>query len=276
MADVFEANKEIPVQMQTLRTFFENESCQRKALDGFFDAWEGSWPLDEHTLALYDASLTAFDPASSPEDAFRSFEIIYDMLRSRAWGGAFRSRISGEAWSSRQTFETIKNEVTEFSWRGPVNLLNFRKSGTGDRLDSCLLKMQGIKPKKHYPLMTVSKFLHFYNPSLFPIYDTWMIWNKVLNGRFKADYRDFWEREGISKAIATGEDTAEWLRHYINLASSLLSAAHVSFMQVFVEWLAQQPGVALARHTFDPATLYATAFEFTIVGATAAELSTAV
>jgi hypothetical protein len=26
--------------MQTLRSFFENESWQRKALDGFFDAWK--------------------------------------------------------------------------------------------------------------------------------------------------------------------------------------------------------------------------------------------
>ena len=32
--------------------------------------------------------------------------------------------------------------------------------------------------------MPVSKFLHFYNPGLFPIYDTEMIFNKVLK-RFK-------------------------------------------------------------------------------------------
>jgi len=261
--------------MQTLRSFFESEFGQRKALDKFFDAWEGPpWPLDKQLLRLYDASRTAFDPSSDADDAFPSFETIYDMLRSPAWN-AFRNRNSGEAWSARQTFEIIKNEFTDFSWDGPINLPNFRASGTEARLESCLLKMQGIKPKKDFPLMIVSKFLHFYNPSLFPIYDTWMIWNKVLNGRFRADYRDFCAREGIPKSIATGEDTAEWLVHYMNLASSLLSAAHGSFMQVFVEWLAQQPGVDLARHTFDPATLYATAFEFTIVGATAAELSTA-
>jgi hypothetical protein len=56
-----------------------------------------------------------------------------------------------------------------------------------------------------------------------PIYDTWMIWNKVLNGRFRADYRDYCESKKIPKTIATGEDTAEWYVHYMNLASPLLS-----------------------------------------------------
>ena len=264
--------------MQTLRSFFENESWQRKALDGFFDAWEGSWPLDEQLLRLYDASRTAFDPDSNPDEALRSFEVIYDMLRSPAWGGVFRSRISGEAWSARQTFETVKREFVEFSWVGPINLLNFPKSGSALRLETRLLKMQGIKPKKSFPLMIVSKVLHFYNPSLFPIYDTWMIWNKVLNGRFKADYRAFCERERIPKNVGSdsADDTAVWLIHYMNLASSLLSAAHRNFMQVFVDWLAQQPGVDLRNRKFDPATLYATAFEFTVVGATAAESAASV
>ena len=57
----------------------------------------------------------------------------------------------------------------------------------------------------------------------------------------------------------------------MTFAALLLSIAHGKFMQVFVEWLARQPGVDLGRQKFDAATLYATAFEFTIIGATAAE-----
>lgn len=264
--------------MQTLRTFFENESWHRKALDGFFDAWEGAWPLDEHLLRLYDASRAAFDPNSNPNAALRSFEIIYDMLRSPAWGGVFRSRVAGEAWSARQTFDTLRSEFADFSWGGPISLLNFPTSGRGVRLESRLLKMQGIKPKKSFPLMIVSKVLHFYNPSLFPIYDTWMIWNKVLNGRFKADYRAFCERERVPRNVGSdsADDTAVWLIYYMNLASSLLLAAHKNFMQVFIDWLARQPGVDFRSRKFDPTTLYATAFEFTIVGATAAESAASV
>lgn len=256
--------------MQSLQSFFDAEYWQRKALSGYYDAWEGTWPVDEQLLKLYDASSIAFDPSSREKEAFHNFEIIYDALRSPVWN-VFRRRSSEAVWSAEQTFKTITKAFGEFRWGGSINLLNFRNSGTGIRLESRLLTMQGIKPNKNFPLMTVSKFLHFFNPSLFPIYDNWMIWNKVLNGRFKADYRDFCERERIAKNIAMGEDTAEWLRHYMTLASSLLAAAHPKFMQTFVDWLGQQPGANLNARRFDAATLYATAFEFTIIGATAAE-----
>src|SRR5271157_1459898 len=158
------------------------------------------------------------------------------MLRSPAWGGVFRSRISGEAWSARQTFEAVKREFVEFSWVGPINLPNFPKSGSALRLETSLLKTQGIKPKKSFPLMIVSKVLHFYNPSLFPIYDTWMIWNKVLNGRFKADYRAFCERERIPKNVGSdsADDTAVWLIHYMNLASTQVCLEFISELFVFV------------------------------------------
>jgi hypothetical protein len=153
------------------------------------------------------------------------------------------------------------------SWGGPVSLLNFRKSGTALRLESCLAKMQGIKQKKHFPLMTVSKYLHFYNPELFPIYDNKMIWETVLNGRFKGDYREFCERERIPRHIACGEGTAKWLVYYMLLASDLLSIAHENFMQVFGDWLGEQPGTELPKRKFNPVTLYARAFEYTLVGA---------
>jgi hypothetical protein len=38
-------------------------------------------------------------------------------------------------------------------------------------------------------------------------------------------------------------------------------------MSVFVDWLGRQPGAELHRRSFDPFTLYATAFEFTVIGA---------
>lgn len=87
-------------------------------------------------------------------------------------------------------FETIKGEFPEFSWGGSINLLTLAKSGARARLESRLAKMQGIKPKKSYPHMTVSKFLHFYNPGLFPIYDNKVIWEGVFK-RFRNDFRVF-------------------------------------------------------------------------------------
>ena len=131
--------------------------------------------------------------------------------------------------------------------------------------------MKGIKPKKDYPLMVVSKFLHFYNPALFPIYDTRVIWEKVLDGCFNSDFRDFCDRENLPYHRFRKEDTVDFLPAYMRFANSLLSEAHGRFMQVFVEWLAEQPGTDLSRRKFDPKTLYARAFEYTVVGAAQAE-----
>ena len=256
------------ILMQELRSYFTNETEQRRALGalgGWFD------PADD--LDLYDASWCAFDPSSSAVEALRYFQKIYDALSSQSWG-AFRSPVKGlrsQCWSTQQTFETIKREFAEFSWRGPVNLLNFPTSGTGLRLESCLTKMKGIKPKKDYPLMVVSKFLHFCNPALVPIYDTKVIWEKVLDCCFKSDFRDFCNHENLPYDRFRKEDTVDFLPAYMRFANSLLSEAHGRFMQVFVEWLAEQPGTELRRRKFDPTTLYARVFEYTAVGAAAAE-----
>jgi len=58
--------------------------------------------------------------------------------------------------------------------------------------------------------------------------------------------------------------------YYMDWASSLLSAAHDKFMQIFADWLGKQPGANLPRRTFAPASLYATAFEITAIGAAGA------
>jgi hypothetical protein len=256
--------------MQMLRSFFDSELWQLRALNCLFKAWGGGddW-LGREFIEPYAASWRAFDPLSSRDEALRDFGTIYNVLDY--YFGVFRPQSPSDCWPPEKIFDTIKSEFVEFSWRGSVNLLNFAKGGAGARLESCLAKLQGIKPKRQYPLMLVSKFLHFYNPSLFPIYDNAMIWEKVLNGRFKEEYRQFCRREGMSDYVAFQADTAVWLRDYINFAGGLLSIAHSRFTQVFVEWLSQQRGVDLSSVKFDPATLYATAFEFTIIGATAAE-----
>lgn len=248
---------------QSLRSYFMNDQEQRSALEALGDFF------DPRELDLYDAAWCAFDPSSSAGEASRHFNKIYDELASPRWN-VFRSPQSGASrWPPQKVFDTINREFTEFSWRGPINLLNFPKSGTGLGLESCLAKMQGIKQKKGYPLMTVSKFLHFYNPALFPIYDYEVMWKKVCNGRFKNDFRDFCYRERIPNNIVgdNAEDTAAFLRYYMIWASSLLSLANADFMQVFTDWLAKQPGTDLRKRRFDSKTLYARAFEYTAIGA---------
>ncbi len=247
----------------TLRSYFETASEQRRALEAVA---QGGWVYPRGNMEIYEASHSAFDPSLSADEGLRYFEKIYNRLKGPGWQ-VFRSREHGVShWSPRQVFETIKSEFAGYSWGGSVNLSNFQQSGDSVSLKSSLDKMQGIKQKRGYPHMAVSKFLHFYNPSLFPIYDGEVIWKKVFS-RFEDDFLDFCQSESIPYAEAIKDDSASFLLYYMRWASSLLSAAHGTFMQVFVEWLERQPGVELRRRQFDAATLYATAFEFTVIGA---------
>ena len=253
------------VSAPTLRSYFETANQQRRALDAV--TREG-WLDPGGNRFLYEASQRAFHPSSNADEAFRAFEEIYNELKGPNWQVFRSNKKNVDYWKSRQVFEAIKREFPEFSWRGFVNLLNFPQSGTGLRMESGLAKMRAIKPNKHYPLMTVSKFLHFYNPGLFPIYDNAVIWEKVFS-RFRDDFRGFCLAANIPYEIAMKDDTGKFLHYYALWANSLLSAAHGSFMQVFVDWLDKDPGTGLPERRFDPATLYATAFEFTAIGAAA-------
>lgn len=243
---------------EELSRYFANADYQRRALNAaLYEIFEP----DE--LNLYDASTLAFDPLSNEKEALRSFQEIYNALASKRWT-AFRSNRPGGAdrWSPRQVFETIKREFGEFQWGGPINLLTFQKGGAelNLRLKSCLQTIRAIKEKNDYPHMVVSKFLHFYNPELFPIYDSGVIWCTVLDGCFRKDFTAFCGR-------GRNDDTEAFLVHYMGWASSLLSCMHREFMQVFVDWLNNQPETALSSRRFDAATLYARAFEYTVVGA---------
>jgi hypothetical protein len=251
---------------QTLGSYFETADQQRRALNAV--AKEG-WLDPGLNLDVYEWSQFAFDPSASAGDAFRHFQMIYDELPSSRWN-VFRPQGRESCWPPRQIFETVKREFSELSWLGPVNLLNFPK--TAPSLESRLRKMRGIKPNQEYPVMTVSKFLHFYNPGLFPIYDTAMIWEKVFK-RFDNGFRDFCWKAGIPYDSAIKDGTAAFLRYYMLWANSLLKVAHPTFMAVFADWLGKQPGAELRKRRFDPTALYATAFEITAIGAARASQS---
>jgi hypothetical protein len=260
------------VSVQMLRSHFENPDRQRRALAVLKPVVAGGWLDPVGNPDLYEASQMAFDPWPGADEAFRYFEKIYNELKQPGkWGwSVFRPSSPADCWPPHQIYEPIKREVLEFSRDGPVNLMSFSRSEVEPRLRSCLTKMRGIKPKQDYPSMTVSKFLHFYNPRLFPVYDYEVIWKKTLYGRFRNDFREFCCREGFPYRDFVRGDTVDFLPGYMRWASSLLSAAHEAFMEVFVEWLEEQPGVELRQRRFKAATLYATAFEFTAIGATEA------
>lgn len=111
--------------------------------------------------------------------------------------------------------------------------------------------------------MAVSKVLHFYNPELFPVYDSEVIWKKVLT-RFKSEFTNFCY--AFSPPF-NWEDHPIFYKNYMCWGVNLLAAAHPRFMETFAEWLAKQPGADLPKRRFAATRLFAMAYEYSIIGA---------
>ena len=243
------------------------EKGQRRALEAFSkfaqSAGQDGWPVHER-LDMYEAF--AFR-SCDPNGAFESFKCeVYDML-SGYWQ-VWRPLGANQCWPAGQIFETIKREFSNFTWTGGVTLANFSPSNRMPLL-SCLSKMATLKPTRQgYPIMAVTKFLHFYNPALFPIYDEAVIWKIVLEKRFNRDFRVFHEMKRIEYESGY---RAVWIANYMAYANWLLSSAHPQFMSVFEEWLAAQPRCERVKGKQFVTRRYATAFEYTIIGAAVVE-----
>jgi hypothetical protein len=245
----------------SLRRYFEIPVCQRNALQGS-NKQAGLWPAGN--LDLYDLSSQSFYDGTVNNPA-ACFGRIYGALSGPDWQ-VFRPQPHSACWDSLTIFNALRSGFQQYGWNGSGTLMNF---GTNDRqrLESFLGKLRAIKGNKGYPIMTVSKFLHFYNPALFPIYDTEMVWKTALDGSFRTEYRGFGQRWGISSKIWSSEDTVQFLPWYMCFANEFLSIAHPNFMKQFAEWLDQQPGANLATRRFNAERLYAMAFEYTLLGA---------
>ncbi len=82
--------------------------------------------------------------------------------------------------------------------------------------------------------------------------------------RFRFEFREFCRSSSPPYDI---EDTPIFYRNYLCWGASLSSSAHPRFMEMFTEWLANQPRADLSKRHFDASQLFATAHEFVIIGA---------
>jgi hypothetical protein len=232
---------------------------QKRALNAYAE-FAVAWPIWEK-MELYNLSREAFCGAGG----LPAFAKIYDRLNAN-WQ-IFRPHGADRCWKPGRIFETLRAEFTGFNYASGVTLVTFSHDKRASLMSS-LTALEGIKPNKGYPTMTVSKVLHFFNPSIFPIYDTEVVWNKVFEC-FGGDYRAFCESEGLNPS-ACG---AAFICNYICWAKSLVTIAAPDFIQSFVDWLQNElPPKRFV--TLDKAflrTLYATVFEFTAIGAAVSE-----
>ena len=203
-----------------LQKYFQVPACQRAALEGSRNQG-GLWPVGN--LDLYDQSFGAFyDPTIN--NPVTRFDDIYRELAGRNWS-VFRPQPISACWGSTTMFNAIRSGFQAYGWGTSLTLMNFGAQNR-QKLELCLPLLRGVKPNKGYPIMTVSKFLHFYNPGLFPIYDTEMVWKRALGGTFRNEYRAFGQRWGVSSKVWSSEDTLQFLPWYMCFANELLSASH--------------------------------------------------
>jgi len=132
--------------------------------------------------------------------------------------------------------------------------------------------LRGIKENPvNYPCMAVSKVLHFSNPSLFPIFDTDVMWEQVMWGRRRAgnaplhpDWTSFCRSSGFNP-----EEMGSRFQHdYALWASRAVQCADTDLMEWFAEWMDSRYGDDIHRLGIKSLvrTLYATAFEFIAIG----------
>ncbi|MGH7176274.1 MAG: hypothetical protein ACREJC_02735, partial [Tepidisphaeraceae bacterium] len=235
----------------TLTAYFRGEPLSR-ALAAYAERMaDPAWSVT-HKMGLYDAAYRAYDPDGSDGDGFAAFTTIYGALRSREWG-AFRPLGAAKCWQPRRIYSVIRQKMWDFGPAAGLHLLNFRMHHRATATVA-MESLKGIKPTRSYPTMTVSKFLHFYNPGLFPIWDNAVIDHRVFK-RFGEDYAHFC----VAHSLDPDAVGAEFLGNYVCWGSRCVLDAGKVYMPEFVEWLRDEIPPRRFR-LLDPArlaTLYA-------------------
>ncbi len=244
----------------TIVECFHEAECQAAALQAYerFSV-SANWPIPE-LFCSYAASRPAFESSTSRSDALRVFTAeVYENLR-RYWM-VFRSSSTGQYWPSERVFDSLKDNFADLGWNTNITLANVPTIISAQEMVLRLEALRDIKPNKGYPIMAASKFLHFFNPRLFPIYDNEIVWERVMK-LFRNDFKTYCISAGLPYDMT---DSAVFLRNYIWWASSLVAGAHPEFMSVFSRWAEENSNEILSPN--DLSLLYATAFEFAVIGA---------
>lgn len=171
-----------------------------------------NWPVNDRAH-MYQMSDLAFGP--SPD--FESFSRIYNEL-VRYW----KIGRNGELASATEVFRMLVNGCGETSRQSGNTLLNVDVVA----IRNAVRAMRRVKANGEYPHMPASKFLHFYNPSLFPIYDNAVLWERVLHGVFLPEWK------GVCREyrINVTEQSDRFLITYFSWAAEVMRSADPEVM----------------------------------------------
>ncbi len=227
-------------------------------------AQERSWSVG-HKLDLYLLCRRAFSDAGDEAELLSAFSHVHASL-AKYWQ-VFRPRGPGSQGSPQALFAILRASAPTFGMRSGTRLRTLRPE---QRVEvwSFFLALREIKANKGFPTMAASKFAHFFNPDLFPIYDTEVVWNQVF-ARFQPEFDAFCRDQGHAGNV----EGAQWLANYVSWAAHLIQGLDASARDEFADWMkGQAPGhAALDNGSSIAHELDACLFEFAAIGAAAIE-----
>src|SRR5262249_5490897 len=137
---------------------------------------EKAWSIAESKLDLYRDAVIAFAGRDSESTRKSSHETVFGHLRS--WYGIGRN---GKLRDASTVFSGLTNECQSCTRSSSITLKSLASTPNQQVVVECLESMRDLKKlrSRKFPIMAVSKTLHFFNPSLFAIYDNDIVLNKV-------------------------------------------------------------------------------------------------
>lgn len=168
---------------------FKDEKLFQTALNIYIEKRD-TWKLDDK-IRLYELAKDAFNQNVSLQQREEKFKLMYDDLKS--WQIFRKAR---HYLSYQELFSLLNTDTCQACSRERVTLLDWKNHYSV--IAECIEKVKNIKikPSGKYSVMAFSKFLHFFNPKLFPIFDQEYIGKKVLHNKHLdtvSDYLKFME-----------------------------------------------------------------------------------
>jgi hypothetical protein len=255
--------------MSNLNEYYTIRQSTDKALDRYNEfAKKNHWDIGGHggKLELYSLAIQAFDSQASRPVKFEAFRTVYYTVQN--WPGVQRH---GRGFDPAETvFDVLVGAGRNFLYGSGHSLANLKYgSSAAIEFHEFLPKLKSLKHMAGYPHMAVSKVLHFANPGLFPIWDTKVIWDGVMRGVFRTEYRRFCG----DHRFRFYENGPEFLLNYYLWAADYIQQCNDEFMDWFVNWMEREYADDLAKYDVRQELhgFYATAFEFVAIGAASLE-----
>lgn len=245
-----------------LAEFYQSADVER-ALTRYRETVPSTWHAAGR-LELYRSAHLAFGENASRGERLSEFCAIYEALR-RHWQ-VFRG---AAGWPAEKGFGVLTTECQPCGRQSGLTLRTLVPEAHTGVIRACLDCLGPIKPTKSYPTvypaMAALKFLHFFNPGLFPLYDTAYVWNRVMHGAFRQDYTSFCERRGFH----WNQWSVQLCVQYVLWASEVMQSADAECMPRFARWLTSQAPdpSALEPPLQEIEHYYAAAFEVVAIGA---------